>query len=60
MCLEFLTMFNLCPVCKASLAHAENGAEFSQTANDAVLVLLIPTLLIICFLAGLIFKYRRP
>ncbi|MCI0661973.1 MAG: hypothetical protein L0220_12960 [Acidobacteria bacterium] len=50
----------LCPMCKASIANAENQPELSNTINIAVLVLLIPTITIIIGLAGLIYKYRHP
>jgi hypothetical protein len=49
--------FGLCPTCKASIGDSENYAELSQTVNSAVLVLLVPTLLIICGLVRLVFKY---
>jgi hypothetical protein len=49
--------FGLCPTCKASIGANENSAELSQTVNSAVLVLLVPTLLIICGLIRLVFKY---
>jgi hypothetical protein len=49
--------FGLCPTCKASIGDSENYAELSQTVNSAVLVLLVPTLLIICGLIRLVFKY---
>jgi len=55
----FLLSF-LCPMCKSSIANAENATELSQTVNVAVLVLLIPTISIIIGLAGLIYKYRQP
>jgi heme/copper-type cytochrome/quinol oxidase subunit 2 len=48
----------LCPMCKTSIANAENATD--QTVNIAVLVLLIPTITIIIGLAGLIYKYRHP
>jgi predicted histidine transporter YuiF (NhaC family) len=54
----FLLFF--CPMCKSSIANAENATELSQTVNIAVLVLLIPTITIIIGLAGLIYKYRHP
>jgi heme/copper-type cytochrome/quinol oxidase subunit 2 len=54
----FLLLF--CPMCKSSIANAENSTELSQTVNIAVLVLLIPTITIIIALAGLIYKYRQP
>jgi predicted histidine transporter YuiF (NhaC family) len=54
----FLLFF--CPMCKSSIANAENATELSQTVNIAVLVLLIPTITIIIGLAGLIYKYRQP
>jgi hypothetical protein len=49
--------FGLCPTCKASIGADENSAELAQTVNSAVLVLLVPTLLIICGLVRLVFKY---
>lgn len=48
-----------CAMCKANVANAENAAEVSTTINDAVLVLLIPTLLVIGGMARLVFKYRH-
>ncbi len=54
------TFFILCPMCQANVANAENAAELSSVVNDAVLVLLIPTIIIICCLVGLVIKYRRP
>jgi hypothetical protein len=51
--------FALCPMCRASMANAEDATELSQTINSAILVLLVPTLLIICGLVRLVFKYGR-
>ncbi|MGH9843777.1 MAG: hypothetical protein ACREEM_34000 [Blastocatellia bacterium] len=48
-----------CAMCKANVAHAENAAEVSARMNQAVLVLLIPTFLIIGGIVRLIFKYRN-
>ena len=52
-------VFALCPMCKASVAGAENAGELSEAVNAAVLVLLVPTLAIICGLVKLVFKYRQ-
>lgn len=49
----------LCPMCQTSLANAEDAAGLSATVNDAVLVLLVPTLLIIGGLVRLVLKYRH-
>jgi hypothetical protein len=49
--------FGLCPTCKATIGDSENPAELAQTVNSAILVLLVPTLLIICGLIRLVFKY---
>ncbi len=46
-------------MCKANVAHAENAAEVSARMNQAVLVLLIPTFLIIGGIVRLVFKYRN-
>lgn len=51
--------FALCPVCKTSLADAEQGTDFSQAVNLAVLALLVPVLLMICCLVKLVFEYRH-
>jgi hypothetical protein len=49
--------FGLCPTCKATIGDSANSAELAQTVNSAVLVLLVPTLFIICGLIRLVFKY---
>src|SRR5262249_40917454 len=48
-----------CPMCKTSVANAENSDEISATINAAILILLAPTLVIIGGLAKLVFKYRH-
>jgi heme/copper-type cytochrome/quinol oxidase subunit 2 len=48
-----------CPMCKASIANAENVAEVAKTMNAAILVLLIPVFVIIGGLVRLVFKYRN-
>jgi hypothetical protein len=48
-----------CPMCKVSVANAENAADLSPAINAAALVLLAPTLLIICGLVRLVFKYSQ-
>src|SRR5262245_40703215 len=48
-----------CPMCKASVANAENSDEISATINTAVLILLAPTLALIGGLVKLVFKYRH-
>jgi hypothetical protein len=48
-----------CPMCKASVANAENSAEISATINTAILILLAPTLALIGGLVKLVFKYRH-
>jgi len=48
-----------CPMCKASVAGAENSGEISATINTAILILLAPTLALIGGLARLVFKYRN-
>jgi hypothetical protein len=53
------TALALCPMCKASIENAENAKELSRTIDGAVLVLLVPTLLIICGLIRLVYKYRH-
>jgi predicted histidine transporter YuiF (NhaC family) len=50
----------LCPMCKSSIANAENAAELSTTVDTAVLVLLVPTIAIIIGLIGMVVKYRHP
>jgi hypothetical protein len=55
--LRTVTGIGLCPTCKATIGDGANSAELSQTVNSAVLVLLVPTLLIICGLIRLVFKY---
>src|SRR5215510_4396484 len=47
-----------CPMCKASVANAENSDEISATINTAILILLAPTLALIGVLVKLVFKYR--
>src|SRR5262245_66597622 len=48
-----------CPMCKASVANAENSDEISATINTAILILLAPTLALIGVLVKLVFKYRH-
>src|SRR5215470_16003793 len=48
-----------CPMCKASVANAENPDEISATVNTAILILLAPTLALIGGLVKLVFKYRN-
>src|SRR5262245_35035863 len=48
-----------CPMCKGSVANAENSAEISATINTAILILLAPTLALIGGLVKLAFKYRN-
>jgi hypothetical protein len=48
-----------CPMCKASVANAENSDEISATINTAILILLAPTLALIGGLVKLAFKYRH-
>ena len=48
-----------CPMCKATIANAENPDEFSATINTAILILLAPTLALIGGLVKLVFKYRH-
>src|SRR5262245_723081 len=48
-----------CPMCKASVANAENSDEISATINAAILILLAPTLALIGGLVKLVFKYRH-
>src|SRR5262245_54452374 len=48
-----------CPMCKASVANAENSDEISATINTAILILLAPTLALIGALVKLAFKYRH-
>jgi len=48
-----------CPMCKLSVAGAENPDEISATINTAILILLAPTLAIIGGLVKLVFKYRH-
>jgi hypothetical protein len=48
-----------CPMCKASVANAENQDEISTTINTAILILLVPTLALIGGLVKLVFKYRN-
>jgi hypothetical protein len=51
--------FAFCPMCRAHIANAEDSTVLSQNINSAVLVLLVPTLLIMCGLIRLVFKYGR-
>src|SRR5262245_51475783 len=48
-----------CPMCKVSVANAENSDEISATINTAILILLAPTLALIGGLVKLAFKYRH-
>src|SRR5215468_12517646 len=48
-----------CPMCKASVANAENPDEISATINTAILILLAPTLALIGGLVKLVFRYRH-
>jgi len=48
-----------CPMCKVSVANAENSDEISATINTAILILLAPTLALIGALVKLAFKYRH-
>ncbi|MGH9938018.1 MAG: hypothetical protein ACREAM_17360 [Blastocatellia bacterium] len=48
-----------CPMCKASVANAENADEVAATINTAILVLLAPVLALIGVLVKLVFKYRH-
>jgi hypothetical protein len=48
-----------CPMCKATVANAENQDEISATVNAAILILLAPTLALIGVLVKLVFKYRH-
>ncbi|HKQ76821.1 MAG TPA: hypothetical protein VJ810_24210 [Blastocatellia bacterium] len=48
-----------CPMCKASVANAENADQMAATINTAILILLAPTLAIIGALIKLVFKYRH-
>jgi hypothetical protein len=48
-----------CPMCKASVANAENSDEISAAINTAILILLAPTLALIGGLVKLVFKYRH-
>src|SRR5262249_56343245 len=48
-----------CPMCKGSVANAENSAEISATINTAILILLAPTFALIGGLVKLAFKYRN-
>jgi hypothetical protein len=48
-----------CPMCKASVANAENSDEISAAINAAILILLAPTLALIGGLVKLVFKYRH-
>jgi hypothetical protein len=47
-----------CPMCKATVANAENPDEISATINTAILILLAPTLALIGALVILVLKYR--
>ncbi|HEX5080980.1 MAG TPA: hypothetical protein VFY40_02970, partial [Blastocatellia bacterium] len=44
-----------CPMCKATVANAENPDEISATINTAILILLAPTLALIGALVRLVF-----
>jgi len=48
-----------CPMCKASVANAENADQLAGTINTAILVLLAPALALIGALVKLVFKYRH-
>ena len=48
-----------CPMCKASVANAENADEMAATINTAILILLAPALALIGALVKLVFKYRH-
>src|SRR5262245_35354048 len=48
-----------CPMCKASVANAENADEMAATINTAILILLVPALALIGALVKLVFKYRH-
>jgi len=48
-----------CPMCKASVAHAENAGELASTINTAILILLVPALALIGAMVKLVFKYRH-
>src|SRR5215471_6287060 len=48
-----------CPMCKATIANAENPDEISATINTAILILLAPTLALIGGLVKLVFRYRH-
>jgi hypothetical protein len=48
-----------CPMCKASVANAENADELAATVNTAILFLLAPALSLIGALVKLVFKYRH-
>ena len=50
----------ICPICRSSIANSDHAKELSQTIDSAILVLLLPTLAIICGLIGLVYKYRQP
>jgi heme/copper-type cytochrome/quinol oxidase subunit 2 len=54
-----MTSFAQCPMCKASVANAENAAEVARTINAAILALLVPTFVIIGGLVKLVLKYRH-
>ena len=48
-----------CPMCKATLANADNSEEMAATINTAILILLAPSLALIGALVKLVFKYRH-
>src|SRR5262245_15580820 len=48
-----------CPMCKSSVANADNADETAATVNTAILILLAPTLALIGGLIKLVFKYRH-
>src|SRR5215468_6410542 len=48
-----------CPMCKATVANAENPDEISAPINMAILILLAPTLALIGGLVKLVFNYRH-
>jgi len=48
-----------CPMCKSSIANADNADEMSATVNTAILILLAPTLAMIGGLIKMVFKYRH-
>ncbi|MBO0858632.1 MAG: hypothetical protein J2P21_09230 [Chloracidobacterium sp.] len=48
-----------CPMCKVTIANAENPDEISAPINTAILILLAPTLALIGGLVKLVFNYRH-